>query len=164
MIESHSWRGRGTSGPRVAEVGREGSEEVGAGGDFGIGHGVTEEGAFGCLNADVGHGEGGGAFEVAIAIGGNADHGSFGNVKHLVVDLKFSGTGKDDVVFFVCLVGVEEWDLGTCGEGTERDFTGCGTGGIFYKLLALEPLECANRSVGEFFALVQNLYFAHRCF
>ena len=61
--------------------------------DFRIGHCVTLKTAFFCLNADVGHRLGRSAFDVAVTVGGDANHRTFGNVKHVSIDLKLAGSG-----------------------------------------------------------------------
>lgn len=77
-------------------------------GDFGVGHGVVAEAALFGLNADVGHRCLRCAFEIAVTIGGNSDYRAFGNVKCVIVNLKTSFAGQDDIILLILLMTVEE--------------------------------------------------------
>ena len=57
------------------------SEQDGAFGYLGVGHGVCSEAVFQSLDADVCHGLSGGASEVAVATGGYAHHRAFGDIE-----------------------------------------------------------------------------------
>lgn len=59
-----------------------------------IGHRISLQTAFFCLNADICHRLFGGAFQIAVATCCNTDNGTFGNVEHLIIDLKLSLSGR----------------------------------------------------------------------
>ena len=88
-------------------------------GNLSVSHGVAPETAFLGLYADVGHWRLRGAFEIAVAVGGDTDHRAFGHVEYLTIDLELTGSGEDDIILLVFLVAVEERNclaLGKCAE------------------------------------------------
>ena len=98
------------------------SKQVAAVRNVGVGGGVVSERPFGGLNTYICHGLFGGAFQIAVAARGDADHRAFGDVENLVVDLKAAAAAEDDVVLFVVAVAVEKRRFGARGERAERDF------------------------------------------
>lgn len=62
-------------------------------GELGVGHGVAAKTAFFGLDADVGHGFVGSAFDVAVGICGDTYYGALGYVKDIVVDLETASAG-----------------------------------------------------------------------
>lgn len=136
-------------------------KQIGAFGYFGIGHGISAKRAFFCLNADIGHGFVGGTLDIAVAVGGYTHYRAFGNVEHRVVDLKTAFAREDYVVFFVCLVAVEEGNAAPGGKRAERYFARACAGRFFDKQFAFESMETADRGMGEFFALIEDSHFVH---
>ena len=90
------------------------SEQVFTLGDFSVCHGIAAETAFLGLDADVGHRFGRGASEVAVAVGGYTDYGTFGDVDHVVVNLKLPCSGENDIVLLILLMRMEEGNGCSC--------------------------------------------------
>lgn len=94
---------------------------------------IFAEGAFFGLNTDTGHWFCGCTFEIAVAISGNTDYGTFGDIKWFISYLETACTWKDDVVFFILPMTAIEGNFHTCGKCAEGDFTRCVSFGVLYK-------------------------------
>ena len=110
-------------------------------GYLGIGHRIATEAALLGLDADVAHRLLRRALEVTVAVGRNAHHRPFGNVKHSVVYLKLSAARKNDVILLILLVAVEKRHSRPRQECPERDFARRSARRILNELLALKPTQ-----------------------
>ncbi len=88
-------------------------------GNFGIGHGVAAKRTFFGLDAHVGHGLSGGAFEITVAVSRYADHRSFRHIKHITSHLELTFSAQNNVILLIFLMAVKERNGRSGGEGSE---------------------------------------------
>ena len=88
------------------------------------------------------------------------DYRTLRHIKDVVVNLKFTCSGQDYVIFLVSLVAVEEWHSSARRQSAEWNLAWSGAGGFLNELFSFEATQRADGCVGEFIAGIESLDFA----